>query len=97
MASCGDSSGAFTTIDIPGAVGTAISGINDRGQMIGVYGDANGTPHAFLLDNGVVTIIDFPNALVTIPFGINNRGQVVGLYFDDVRASWFPAEQRRLH
>ena len=78
-----DSSGAFTTIDVPGATVTGFSGINDRGQMIGAYVDANGTPHAFLLDNGVVTIIDVPNASITVPFGINNHGQIVGTYTDN--------------
>ena len=33
--------------------------------MIGVYVDADGTVHGFLLDNGVVTTIDVPNAAAT--------------------------------
>jgi uncharacterized membrane protein len=74
--------GVFTTIDAPGATWTGISGINDRGQMIGVYGDTDGKPHGFLLNQGVVTTIDVPGATVTIPFGINNRGEIVGGFID---------------
>ena len=81
--------GAFTTIDIPGATATALTGINDHGQMVGLYVDANGAPHVFLHDNGVVTVIDIPSAPSIFPFGINNHGQVVGYYSDDRRLHGF--------
>ena len=78
-----DASGAFTTIDVPSATLTAITAVNDRGGMVGVYVDAEGTRHAFLLDDGVVTTIDAPAATgVTLPLGINNDGQIVGGYLD---------------
>jgi hypothetical protein len=51
-------------------------------QMIGVYGDSEGKPHGFVLDQGVVTTIDIPGATVTIPFGINNHGEIVGGFID---------------
>lgn len=36
--------GPFTPVDIPGAiVGTAATGINDRGQIVGVYGNPDAT------------------------------------------------------
>jgi probable HAF family extracellular repeat protein len=73
--------GVFTTIDVPGSTATGISGINDRGQMIGVY-DSEGKPHGFVLDQGVVTTTDIPGATVTIPFGINNHGEIVGGFID---------------
>ena len=57
--------------------------------MVGVYGDASGTLHAFLLDQGVVTTIDVPGAVATLPSGINNHGQIVGIYFDGVRRHGF--------
>lgn len=38
--------GTYQTVDDPSAVlalgGTAINGINDKGQLVGFYGDANG-------------------------------------------------------
>ena len=39
----------FTTIDVPGASFTIAFGINDRGQIVGIYGGAAGI-HGFLLD-----------------------------------------------
>jgi probable HAF family extracellular repeat protein len=53
--------------------------------MVGVYRDAGGAFHGFLLDNGVVTEIAFPNVSAeTRPTDINNRGQIVGGYYEDV-------------
>ena len=79
-----DVNGNFTTIDVPNATFTGITAVNDRGEMVGVYDDAEGARHAFLLDDGVVAIIDAPAATgVTVPFGINNDGEIVGGYLDD--------------
>ena len=44
--------GVFRTIDVPGANGTSVSGINNRGDLVGNY--AKGTsvgaaPHAFVM------------------------------------------------
>jgi hypothetical protein len=38
--------------------------INERGQIVGAYGDevGSGTPHDFLLDCGHFTSIEFPDA-----------------------------------
>ena len=41
--------GHLTTIDVPGAVGTAALGINARGDIAGVYVDASGKNRGFLL------------------------------------------------
>jgi hypothetical protein len=77
--------GVFTTIDPPGAVdvpgnpGFAASppfGINNRGQVVGQYADAQGL-HAYLLDDGVFTTIDPPAGPGTIAADINDRGQIV--------------------
>jgi hypothetical protein len=37
----------FTQIDFPGAVLTAAFGINDRGQIVGVFIDGGGVAHGF--------------------------------------------------
>jgi probable HAF family extracellular repeat protein len=83
----------FTTIDHPDAaprgspdfasgatLGTAAFGINNRGQIVGQYGDASGRIHAFLLADGVFTTIEAPGAINTNASDINERGQVVGFY-----------------
>jgi uncharacterized membrane protein len=78
--------GVFTTIDVPGPSGpleSEILGINNRGQMVGTYRDAEDVIHGFLLDDGVFTTIDHPDAArETVLFGINNRGQILGGYVD---------------
>jgi uncharacterized membrane protein len=40
--------GSFTSLDIPGATGTAAFGINDQGDIVGGYTDANSRVHGFL-------------------------------------------------
>jgi probable HAF family extracellular repeat protein len=73
----------FTQFDFPGASITAVSGINDPGQIVGAYIDAGGAQHGFLLDDGVFTTIDFPgSALSTEASDIDNHGQIVGAYVD---------------
>jgi probable HAF family extracellular repeat protein len=71
---------SFTTIDVPGATGTAPEGINNAGQIVGFDGDTVGTQHGFLLSGGIYTPIDVPGALpgTTRAFGINDAGQIVG-------------------
>jgi hypothetical protein len=44
--------GDFETIDVPGAAATAVLGINNRGQMVGSYIDAEGAYHGFVRDRG---------------------------------------------
>jgi uncharacterized membrane protein len=75
--------GRFTTIDFPGGDGTKVSGINDRGQMVGYYDDNDlGVSHGFLLSRGRFTEADPPGSLTTLPSSIDNRGRVVGGYLD---------------
>ena len=45
------SSWAFAQVpfDIPGAVATAVNGINDAGAVVGEYTDRAGTGHGFII------------------------------------------------
>jgi probable HAF family extracellular repeat protein len=78
----------FITIDHPDAVTeTAASAINNRGQIVGGYVDAEGTIRGFLLKDGVFTPIDHPDAGAgpsagTVARDTNKRGQIVGFYVD---------------
>jgi uncharacterized membrane protein len=36
--------GRITTLDVPGAVATMVTDINDRGQIVGVYQNSAATP-----------------------------------------------------
>jgi probable HAF family extracellular repeat protein len=81
--------GTFTTIDYPGAMSTAVYGINDRGQIVGGFCPTNNvcgvnilnpTAHAFLDDQGTFMQLDYPGAADTQANAINNAEQIVGTY-----------------
>jgi uncharacterized membrane protein len=77
--------GRITTIDLPARFdGTAVTDINDRGQLVGQTADTQGRGIGFLREpNGRVTIIDVPGAeKVDYPLAVNNRGQVAASYTD---------------
>jgi hypothetical protein len=81
------SSGRYTTLDVPSAgtgpnQGTFANDINERGQIVGQYIDANYGLHAFLLSGGQYTTIDDPAGIGTSAQGFNDVGQIVGDYID---------------
>jgi uncharacterized membrane protein len=67
--------GIYTTLSVPSAPQTEAMGINNAGQIVGVYlwGDAQ---QGFLYSGGSYT----PLSANTIATGINDRGQIVGYY-----------------
>ena len=91
--------GVATTIDHPdaatvpstpdGQTGTGTLGINDRGQVVGVYESPDRVVHHFVRDRkGRFTTIADPPGVKTDRLSyettdINNRGQIVGFYNDD--------------
>jgi probable HAF family extracellular repeat protein len=59
-----------------------ITGINDRGQIVGSTWVGN-VPHGFVFQNGVYTALNDPLGVNgTGAAGVNNQGQIVGYYFD---------------
>jgi hypothetical protein len=74
-----------TSIDGPKGTGATVTGINDRGQMVGVY-QTRGKPglRGFLLDDGAYRTFADPRLAFTVPLDINDRGQVVGLVVDEL-------------
>jgi uncharacterized membrane protein len=92
---------SFESIDVPCsncpngiARRTAIGGINPRGDIVGVYTDAVGRQHGFLLRDGQFATIDVPGALAgvggtlpTIARGISPSGEIVGQYTAPVNAA----------
>jgi hypothetical protein len=69
------SKGKYTVIDVPGAQHTFISGLNDRGDLVGQT-ETDG----FLLRNGRLTTLRSPNGERLGPRAINNRGDIVGTF-----------------
>jgi hypothetical protein len=68
--------GLYSTIRDPlGTLGTrSVEGINNPGQIIGIYTDQNGD-HGFLDNSGIFTTIDDPLATnITLLIGINDAG-----------------------
>jgi probable HAF family extracellular repeat protein len=52
--------GEFTPIAVPNAIGTLALGINERGQIVGVYDDKQGRSHGFVYERGRYRTIDHP-------------------------------------
>src|ERR1700733_9036052 len=72
--------GKYTLLQVPGALGTALVGINRSDQMVGYYLDSEGVPHGVLDSGGKITVLDYPGADQTLAYGINDSGLVVGSY-----------------
>ena len=66
----------------PGGIArrTALGGISPTGDIVGVYKDAVGAQHGFLLSRGEFTTIDVPGAVATVARGISPTGDIVGQY-----------------
>jgi probable HAF family extracellular repeat protein len=71
----------FSTIDPPGSTYTIATAINDLGQIVGFYEDANHVTHAFVETGGHYVTIDPNNSLESGAVGINASGQTIGWYF----------------
>lgn len=73
--------GTYVKLMVPNSMSTAIMGVNDLGDLVGFYTEADGSRHGFIWSHkNVVTTIDDanPSGLFTVPFGINKAGTVVG-------------------
>ncbi len=69
-------------IEVPGSVITQAFGINNLGDVVGLYADMQGNIHGFVMKNSRINPLDFPNAIATGAFGINDSGAVVGYFYD---------------
>ena len=71
--------GKYQTFNFPGATSTMINGLNDLGDLVGVYIKSDGSIHGFLrLHTGSLKTLDDPNGNGTIPMGVNKSLVVVG-------------------
>jgi hypothetical protein len=90
-------SGDFTTFLPPGAgpygagcYSDCPIGLNDWGQITGIYLDANNVVHGFLRNpDGKYTTFEAPGADTTagsysgtFPYSVNNQGVITGYYLD---------------
>jgi len=91
MQSFTDTNGTFTTIN-GGAGGTQAQGINDSGQIVGMYvtypGNGGYNYSGFLDTNGTFTAVNAPlGTKENWIWDINNSGQIVGAYEDSSGAT----------
>ena len=84
--------GVFTVWDFP-LNETDGRGINNLGQVVGIYNAGYGTPdHGFVKDGDNYTSLDFPGAAKTYTFGINDHGVISGTWVDSLnrlRGYWY--------
>ena len=66
----------FVDLKVPGAVSTQATGINDKGQIAGLYFDAKGAEHGFFYDGKKYTQLDVAGAVATAAWDVNNSGMV---------------------
>ena len=71
----------FVAVMPPKATNSTATGINDRGDVVGVYLDGK-TLVGFLKTGSKYALLKYPGATGTFPLGINNAQQVVGAYYD---------------
>jgi probable HAF family extracellular repeat protein len=51
-----------STLAVPGSNHISAQGINDFGQVVGLYYDRDAAPHGFLYSNGVYTTLNAPDS-----------------------------------
>src|SRR6266705_3212510 len=77
------SGGTFTEYDVPGALSTAVLGINDPADFAGTFDPGSGILQAFISVGGTLTSFSVPAAISTLAYEINNSKQLtVGYYID---------------
>jgi hypothetical protein len=82
--------GVYTSIDFPtpSPADSALSGINNLGQMVGCHSNCS---HGFHFDSETATFtsIDVPGAVLTQPRDINDSGLIVGVFSDGLELHGF--------
>ncbi len=68
--------GKFTTVEFPGSSSTDAIGINDKGDVVGLYVDSSGVQHGFVKKGSKYSSIDVTGGTDTEAWGINNSGQM---------------------
>ena len=74
--------GMLSTYDVPDSLTFGFYGLNNAGQTVGFYQDANEVSHGVIVQAGELTQFDFPGAVETEIFGISESGLLIGDIFD---------------
>ena len=80
------SGGEFTSIDVPGALGTGpmntAGGSNNKGVIVGGFQWTDMKIRGFVKDATWFRKIDFPDTMMVNVKSINEHGDIVGFYRD---------------
>ena len=68
--------GKFTAVNFPKSNGTQAIGINDKGDVVGLYLDSGNVQHGFVKRGSKYTTIDVTGDTTSEAWGINNSGQI---------------------
>ena len=68
--------GKFTAVNFPKSNGTQAEGINDNGDVVGLYLDSAGAQHGFLKTGSKYKSIDVTGDTSAEAWGINDSGQI---------------------
>jgi hypothetical protein len=74
-----DVGGTITKIEAFGSTYTQARGVNDLGEIVGIYMNSTGQ-HGYIDKGGVFTSFDAPGAVSTTINGVNDVGDIVGFY-----------------
>ena len=74
--------GVLSTYGVPNSLTFGFYGLNNAGQTVGFYQDANGISHGVIVKAGELTQFDFPGAAETEIFGVSESGLLIGDIFD---------------
>jgi hypothetical protein len=66
----------FTAVNFPKSIATQAIGINDKGDVVGLYLDSGSVQHGFVKRGAKYTSIDVKGDTKTEAWGINNSGQI---------------------
>lgn len=61
--------------------GSAATGINNQGDIVGYFANGDGSLYGFYYYGSTYSMISVPGAQYTIPQGINDQGDIVGRYY----------------
>jgi hypothetical protein len=68
--------GKFTSVNFPKSTGTQATGINDTGEVVGLYLDSTSVQHGFVKKGSKYTSIDVKGETAADAYGINNAGDI---------------------
>ena len=74
--------GVLSTYGVPDSLTFGFYGLNNAGQTVGFYQDANEISHGVIVQVGELTQFDFPGAAETEIFGVSESGLLIGDIFD---------------